>query len=251
MSEQFKGYAKGAFLQEMQFVGPYNRPNIEYNSENSIKISASTTKPAYLVISGRVYPITSDLKCRATVTGIGGLTRGGFELDSSYYVYGVEAEGQVGLVMDTRDPTEGGPFQFPRWTYIGAVSTSDKSAVFKKFKACRGRLIYYDEIFSSNETGAATRKELVISNLPKTARAAYVQLLVFGSSVGSLGAVTSEDVSVDSMIVELYNTSATCYAGPSWVPITTSQTQWLYNQSSSNTSRLEIKGFAEDPSEYP
>lgn len=145
MSEQYKGYARGHFSSQLQFVGHYGKPNIEYVSEKIVKISASTWNPAHFVIGGMVKSVQSDLVCNLNISGPGGLSSEASLTNSTiYYVYVVPKSATLALVADSREPGVG-PRGYPTWSYVGSFLLNKDSEV-EPFAQVHGDTLFVKEV---------------------------------------------------------------------------------------------------------
>lgn len=174
----------------MQFIGRYLKPDLEYVNTKTVKVSASEKKPAYFVIGGSVYSVTSDIKCFANVSGVGGIAQGGdIANDSIYYVYAILDVNQVKLIMDTRSP-ETGPPGVKAWSYVGSFLTAKAGSTFLSFVASCGSYILTEPqaIVSSFSNTSYTSANF---KLPQGVKIAHIAVTC------TMLTTAPEDVSID------------------------------------------------------
>jgi len=250
MSTRQKGYVVD--VNGLRFVGRYIKPGFQYYDVQTVQVSASSNAPAYFIIGSRLFTVTSNLRCRFSTGGAGGL-RTGLSVAAStiYYLYGVISNDAVALTMDPNPPSTGLQ-EFKEWTYIGAVATTSTSLLFT-FNYNRGHYRAVTALSAAHQTQSATFVAAVLDPFPATAEFADVGVSCSGNNVtawaavssaaASLGGTTPESMWAYQEVVGSANTDFGVIG-------ITDSTLYIRVSNVINTNDLLHYGWIEDPSKY-
>lgn len=231
---------------QLQFIGRYIKPGFQYQSTKSIVLTADTNRPAFFVIGGAAYEVTTNLECSLLASNFGGVCDGTtISASTVYYLYGVISNGQVGLTIDIADPANKGPKTFSDWTYLGGFVTNSSSAV-PQFVSSEGR--FQKDGFVDVTTASATlvAKALLV---PIPAKVAIGQLGLGISGVAGNVAISPTSSAIAGVTHEVGSTTGTWFT---YAECQLLETQTIYMSVSdvSITGHFKYYGWIEDPSEY-
>ena len=219
------------------FLGRYQKPSFKYENPKAVVVPASVNKPAYFVIDGTPYTVTSDLTCSCT----------SLVANKCYYLYAVESSGAVALTYDAADP-EIGPGG--RWTYLGAFATDQDSAILVPFQSSNGRCILEAEIETETHTGDTLSTAKTFESLPTTITEAYFRIIFAIVGSNRTGQITGLSSTTDLTLVSGSASSSGTLTSFGWVPIFESQTVYLRTSHNGSTVSALLHGWIENPSEY-
>lgn len=254
MSVGRPGYAKDPATGQLLWNGYFAKPNYFASSgQHQVTVEASDSRPAHFVIGGQVFTVTSNVVCNFNTSGIGGLDEGTAQASTLYYLYGVNDDGAVKLIMSTRDPTSG-PRGVGAWTYIGAFPTRSGSPTrVYGFTASNGTIFMAAESETNDLAApAGSYESAVFSTMPTTAKAAWVHLSVIpdGGGVGAGQTAYASGNGSNWAIAAICQVNGRSNWDMGWIPVITSQTLYQYITSTDITNRLKLFGWYEPVHEY-
>jgi hypothetical protein len=230
--------------------GRMPKPSFKYLGPTAVVVPASSVAPIYLNIGGNVYTVTSNMECNSTISGVGGLFRGGsLEANTVYYLYAVAQDSTPYLVMDKVPPTEG----IGEATYIGALRSSSTPDMFS-FSSSNG-------FFSSSSTwmeeqaggwagGAVTPMSFTV---PTTVKKLWMRLSANSTSAtGTLHATSLSGINVVGAEELISLTACVENRAYGFVNVFVLSPPTIYYSQVWNrgTGYASLFGWIEDPSEY-
>lgn len=187
----------GAALSFYERMATLKKPQYTYNAADlsQIQVLTSATKPAVVMIDGKLYALSSTATMDLDTSGRGGLDTSTKAANTVYYLYAIPpTSGRAfDLVCSVTGPASGGPTGFSSWSYLGAFQTDASSDVLPfeivngLFRFQKGSFAIASSITSTSFASATVKK-------PETTDLAYLR--ISATTTGSLNSgriMISED----------------------------------------------------------